>query len=58
MSRIHSNVLDELLYYLSHVGELRWEKFKSAIDCLRKDQPIFKYDSSYLNALARVGHLD
>lgn len=52
------NVFDRLLYYLSHVGELSWEKFKDTIGILTEGQPRFRYDSTYLSALARLAHLD
>ena len=52
------NVFDRLLYYLSHVGELSWEKFKDAIGNLTEGRPRFKNDSTYLSALARLAHLD
>ena len=52
------NVFDHLLYYLSHVGESSWEKFKDAIGNLTEGQRRFKYDSTYLSILARLAHLD
>ena len=52
------NVFDHLLYYLSHVGESSWEKFKDAIGNLTEGQRCFKYDSTYLSILARLAHLD
>ena len=57
MNQTETNVFDGLLFYLSHTGELRWEKFKEAIKRLAKDNPSYK-DSTYLTALARSGHLD
>ena len=51
------NVFDHLLYYLSHVGELSWEKFKDAIGNLTEGQRPLK-NSTYLSALTRMGHLD
>ena len=45
------NVFDRLLYYLSHTGELSWEKFKDAINRLTMGQPDFEY-STYLTSLA------
>ena len=51
------NIFDRLLYYLSHLGELRWEKFKDAVKNLTEGKPPFK-DSTYLTALARFAHLD
>ena len=55
---MQSNVFDKLLYYLSHEGELGWEQFKSAIDQLTINQFRLEYSSTYLKALARLGHLD
>lgn len=55
---MESNVFDKLLYYLSHEGELSWEKFKDAIDRLTKNQSRFEHSSTYLRSLARLGHLD
>ena len=55
---MESNVFDKLLYYLSHEGELSWEKFKDAIDRLTDNQSRFEYSSTYLKSLARLGHLD
>lgn len=52
------NVFDQLLYYLSHVGELSWEKFKDAVGNLTEGQRRFKNDSTYLSILARLAHLD
>ena len=52
------NVFDRPLYYLSHVGELSWERFKDAIGNLTEGQHRFRYDSTYLSALARLAHLD
>ena len=57
MNRTETNVFDGLLYYLSHIGELRWEKFKDAVKNLTGGEPNFK-DSTYLTSLARLGHLD
>ena len=52
-----SNVYDKLLYYLSHEGELSWEKFKEAVDRLADKQ--WRYNpSTYLISLGRLGHLD
>ena len=55
---MQNNVFDKLLYYLSHEGELSWERFKGAIDRLTTDQSRFEYPSTYLKPLARLGHLD
>ena len=55
---MENNVFDKMLYYLSHVGQLKWEKFKDLIDQLTHDQQRFEYSSTYLTALARLGHLD
>ena len=57
MNQTETNVFDRLLYYLSHTGELRWEKFKDAIKNLTGGESNFK-DSTYLTSLARLGHLD
>ena len=57
MNQTESNVFDKLLYYLSHVGKLRWEKFKDAIDRLTDNQQPFN-PSTYLHSLGRLGHLD
>ena len=57
MNRAETNVFDELLYYLSHVGELSWEDFKQKTKLLTKDDLDFKA-STYLLSLARLGHLD
>lgn len=58
MNQIEINVFDKLLYYLSHEGEVSWIKFKEAIDRLTGSQRRFKYMSTYLKYLARLGHLD
>lgn len=57
MNQTKSNIYDKLLYYLSHEGVLRWEKFKDGINRLTQNQ---KPDerSTYLKSLARLGHLD
>ena len=55
---MEKNVFDRLLYYLSHVGELSWEKFKDAIGSLTEGRPLFKSNSRYLSALARFAYLD
>ena len=57
MNQTEINVFDGLLYYLSHIGELSWEKFKDAVKNLAGGEPNFK-DSTYLTSLARLGHLD
>lgn len=57
MNKTETNVFDRLLYYLSHVGVLRWEKFKDAIKSLTRDNPEYK-DSTYLTSLAQLGHID
>ena len=57
MNRVETNVFDELLYYLSHVGGLSWADFKQKIKRLTRDDPNFKA-STYLSSLARLGHLD
>ena len=57
MNQMGTNVFDGLLYYLSHIGELEWEKFKDAVKNLTREEPNLKY-SIYLTSLARLGHLD
>lgn len=51
------NTFDRLLYYLSHSGKTKWEKFKDAVNNLTGGQHRLKY-STYLTALARLAHLD
>ena len=58
------NVFDRLLYYLSHVGELSWEKFKDAVENLKdgardltEGQRQSK-ETTYLSILARFAHID
>ena len=59
MNQIESNVFDKLLYYLSHEGEVRWEKFKNAINRLTDYQQRYRhFNSTYLISLARLGHID
>lgn len=57
MNQTKSNNYDKLLYYLSHEGVLRWEKFKDGINLLTKNQKPYE-PSTYLKSLARLGHLD
>lgn len=57
MSRIEWNMLDQLLYYLSHLGELHWEKFKDAVRRLAGSDSGLN-PSNCLAALARLGHAD
>lgn len=57
MNRMETNVFDNLLQYLSHVGEIRWAKFKEAVNRVTGTQPSFRY-ATYLQILARLGHLD
>ena len=57
MNQTETNVFDGLLYYLSHIGKLDWEKFKDAVKNLTRGEPNLKY-STYLISLARLGHLD
>ena len=57
MNQTETNVFDGLLYYLSHIGKLDWEKFKDAVKNLTRGEPNLKY-STYLTSLARLGHLD
>ena len=56
MKQSNIDVFDGLLYYLSHVDELRWQKFKDAIKRLTRDNPGSKF--SYLISIARLGHVD
>ena len=56
MNQSDIDVFDGLLYYLSHAGELRWERFKDAINSLTRDNPGFKF--SYLISIERLGHVD
>ena len=57
MNQTKTNVFDGLLYYLSHISELDWEKFKDVVKNLTRGEPNLKY-STYLTSLARLGHLD
>lgn len=57
MNQTKANVFDGLLYYLSHISELDWEKFKDVVKNLTRGEPNLKY-STYLTSLARLGHLD
>ncbi len=57
MNQTKSNIYDKLLYYLSHEGVLRWEKFKDGINRLTQNQERHE-PSTYLISLARLGHLD
>ena len=57
MNQTETDVFDRLLCYLSHVGELRWERFKDAIKSLTRDNLGSKF-STYLISLARLGHID
>lgn len=57
MNQMEANVFDGLLYYLSHIGKLDWEKFKDTVKNLTREEPNLKY-STYLTSLARLGHLD
>ncbi len=57
MNQTKNNTYDKLLYYLSHEGVLRWEKFKDGINRLTQNQEPHK-PSTYLKSLARLGHLD
>ncbi len=57
MKQTENNVYDNLLYYLSHEGVLRWEKFKDGINRLTQNQE-HHGPSTYLKSLARLGHLD
>ena len=57
MNHTVTNAFDGLLYFLSHIGELEWEKFKDIVKNLTREQPNLKY-ATYLTSLARLGHLD
>ncbi len=57
MNQMETDVFDNLLYYLSHTGELGWESFKDVAKNLTGGESNSKY-SSYLTSLARLGHLD
>ena len=57
MNQTKTNVFDGLLYYLSHISELDWEKFKDVVKNLTRGEPSLKY-STYLTSLARLGHLN
>ena len=54
---MQNNVFDRLLHYLSHEGDLRWEKFKDSIDSLTCDERELN-PSTYLKSLGRLGHLE
>lgn len=57
MNQTESNVYDQLLYYLSHEGEISWDKFKEVVNTIADEQ--YRYNpSTYLQSLARLGHLD
>lgn len=58
MSQNHLNPLDGLLYYLSHLGKMRWIKFKQGYECLNRDNKNSKSDFNYLKSLAILGHLE
>ena len=57
MNQTETKVFDGLLYYLSHIGELCWEKFKDAVENVTGGESNSKV-STYLASLARLGHLD
>ncbi len=58
MRQNRTRFLDELLYYLSHLGKMPWVKFKQGIECLNRDNKNPQSDSFYLKSLASVGHLE
>ena len=58
MSQNHPNFLDELLYYLSHLGKMRWEKFKQGFECLNRNNKNSKGASYYLKSLTSAGYLE
>ena len=57
MNQTENNVYDKLLYYLSHQGQLSWEKFKDAVENLANEQLPYN-PSTYLISLGRLGYLD
>ena len=57
MNQTENNVYDKLLYYLSHEGQLSWEKFKEAVERLTNEQRHHN-PSTCLISLGRLGHLD
>ena len=57
MIQTENNAYDKLLYYLSHEGDLRWEKFKDSIDSLTGDHRELN-PSICLKSLGRLGHLE
>ena len=57
MNQTEITIYDKLLYYLSHEGELSWEKFKDAVNRIANEQYQFN-PSTYLQSLARLGHLE
>ena len=58
MNQNHSNFLDELLYYLSHLGKMPWVKFKQGFECLNRDNKAPNSNSYYLKSFISVGHLE
>ena len=58
MNQNHSNFLDDLLYYLSHRGKTRWEKFKQGFECLNRDNKNLKGPTHCLKPLTSVGHME
>lgn len=58
MNQYNSKFLNELLYYLSHFGKMRWIKFKQGIECLNRNNKDPKSDSYYLKSLTSIGHLE
>ncbi len=57
MNQTKNNVYDKLLYYLSHEGQVNWEKFKEAVKRLANEQRHYN-PFTYLVSLGRLGHLD
>ena len=57
MNQMETDVFDRLLYNLTHIGELGWEKFKDTVKDLTREEPNLNY-STYLTSLARLGHLN
>ena len=58
MRQNRTRFLDEVLYYLSHLGKMPWVKFKQGIECLNRNNKNPKSDSFYLKSLGSLGHLE
>lgn len=57
MNQTKNNVYDKILYFLSHEGEISWEKFKDAVRRIANEHDQYN-PSTYLQSLARLGHLE